>query len=209
MVGASLRASFFCRSPSPGTAGAQCGGEGSLRRSFRPEQFPCSAVGSRRDGGGAFSKLPIRAPFGKGYRTRGPIFLSRFSAVVLGYVDLERSRRARCAKRLSKEEKRRLRKELRENPRLKSTAAFAREYGVAPSTIRYYRKRWRVEYSWHVAMALPGSVKRRKQIAEATRVRSLLMWKERKKKMLESFLKKKMLARSSGGGKSSHTADLH
>ncbi len=75
---------------------------------------------------------------------------------------------------------------------------------MAPSTIRYYRKRWRIEYSWHVAMALPESVKRRKQIAEATRIRSLLMWKERKKKMLEGFLKqkKKMLARSSRGGKS-------
>jgi hypothetical protein len=122
----------------------------------------------------------------------------------LGYVDWERSHRAKCAKRLSKEEKRQLRKALRENSHLKSTATFAREYGVAPSTIRYYRKRWRIEYSWHVAMAIPESVKRRKQIAESTRIRSLLMWKERKKKMLEGFLKqkKKMLARSSRGGKS-------
>ena len=106
-----------------------------------------------------------------------------------GLVDPRRSRRAKFAKRLSAEEKRRLRRELRLNPEQKTTVQFSREYGVAPSTIRHYRKIWRIKYSWQAAMALPHSRARRQRLAEQTRQRNLALWKKRKERLLRLFLK--------------------
>ena len=108
-----------------------------------------------------------------------------------GLVDPRRSRRAKFAKRLSHEEKRRLRRELRLNPEKKTTAQFGREYGVAPSTIRHYRKIWRIKYSWQAAMALPHSRARRRRLADETRQRNLALWKKRKERLLKILLKSK------------------
>ncbi len=104
-----------------------------------------------------------------------------------GLVDPLRSLRAKLAKRLSRDEKRRLRKELGENPRKKTTEDFAREYGVAPSTIRSYRKRWKIAHSWHDAMELPASRRKRKRLAEDTRARNVVLWRQRKEKLLHAL----------------------
>ncbi len=116
-----------------------------------------------------------------------------------GLVDPRRSRRARFAKRLSGEEKGRLHRELRMNPEKKSTEQFSREYGVAPSTIRRYRKIWRIRYSWKAAMALPHSLERRRRLAEATRLRNLALWRRRKERLLKQLLKRKERLEEDGG----------
>ncbi len=108
-----------------------------------------------------------------------------------GLVDPRRSRRAKFAKRLSDEEKRQLRRELRLNPEKRTTAQFGREYGVAPSTIRHYRKIWRIKYSWKAAMALPTSQARRQRLADETRQRNFALWKKRKERLLKRLLRSK------------------
>ena len=105
-----------------------------------------------------------------------------------GLVDPERSRRARYSKRLDREERRRLRDDLRKNPRHLTTEEFAGEYGVAPSTIRRYRKKWRIPYSWHEAMSLPASQERREQLSAETRDRNLANWERRKQEMRQQFI---------------------
>ncbi len=115
-----------------------------------------------------------------------------------GLVDPERSRRARYAKRLTRDEKRRLRKELRENPHDWTTEQFGYAYEVAPSTIRRYRKKWRIRHTWSDAMALPPSIERRRQLAEETRERNIAAWEKRKQKLLDRLeaTKKRFLSRA-------------
>ena len=117
-----------------------------------------------------------------------------------GYVDPLRSLRAKLARRLTPEERRRLRKQLRQNPRKKSTEEFAQEYGVAPSTIRNYRKRWGIKHSWHIAMSLPAARRKRKRLAEETRTRNTARWAQRKKELRNTLLKstKQMLKKERG-----------
>ncbi|MEM7235164.1 MAG: hypothetical protein AAF517_23500 [Planctomycetota bacterium] len=108
-----------------------------------------------------------------------------------GLADPERSQRARTARRLTKEQRKNLRKDLRENRDQKSSAEFAAEYGVSPSTIRRYRKKWRIPHSWKGAMALPSSVAKREFQAARTRERNLERWRETKEKLLTRLERRK------------------
>jgi hypothetical protein len=101
----------------------------------------------------------------------------------LHLVDEKRSRRARYANRLSKDTRKRLRDELKQNPRQWTTEEFAEEYGVSPSTIRRYRKIWKIPHSWHLARKLPKSAARLETLAERTRERNIERWKSRKNEL--------------------------
>lgn len=106
-----------------------------------------------------------------------------------GYVDPLRSLRAKLARRLTPQEQRQLRKALAKNPQKKSTEEFAVEYGVAPSTIRNYRKRWRIKHSWQIAMSLPAARSKQKRLAEETRTRNTARWAQRKKELRNALRK--------------------
>ena len=108
-----------------------------------------------------------------------------------GLVHPGRSEKARTAKRLTKSEKKELREALRSNVERKSTEAFARDFGVAPSTIRRYRQRWRIPHSWHRAMELPESVDKRRRRAAETIERNLELWKKRKEALLKRLTNRK------------------
>lgn len=108
----------------------------------------------------------------------------------LHLVDDSRSRRARYAKRLTTEERRRLRAELRANPRGLTTEDFAEEFGVSPSTIRRYRKRWRIRQTWRDAMDLPRACERRQLLSSLVRERNLIRWRKRKQKLRDELLRR-------------------
>jgi hypothetical protein len=104
-----------------------------------------------------------------------------------GFVDPQRSLRAKIAHRLSPVEQRKLRHELTRKRGRKTTAEIARELGVAASTIRRYRQKWNVPFSWHDAMALPQSKEKRQKMSAAASARSLQMWRTRKARLLRKF----------------------
>ena len=104
-----------------------------------------------------------------------------------GFVDPQRSLRAKIANHLSPTEKRKLRRELVKKHNLKSTNFLAKEYSVAPSTIRRYRQQWGIPWSWHQAMALPETRAKRERMAEAARERSFAIWKKRKANLFKKF----------------------
>lgn len=119
-----------------------------------------------------------------------------------GCVDPMRSLRAKLARHLSKSEKAKLKRELKTNSKKWTTEEFALKYGLAPSTIRSYRKRWRIKHSWKIAMSLPGAQSRQKRLAEETRIRNIFLWKQRKEKLLQKLLKtKERLVQKKSGGK--------
>lgn len=115
-----------------------------------------------------------------------------------GLVDPERSRRARFARHLGPDERRRLRAELRENPQGLSTEEFARRYEVAPSTIRRYRKKWRIRQTWHDSMSLRSALERRETLAEETRERNLGLWAMRKEALRDSLAKRRTQLSANG-----------
>ena len=104
-----------------------------------------------------------------------------------GFVDPQRSLRAKIANRLSPTQKRKLRSELVKKRNLKSTNLLAKDYGVAPSTIRRYRQQWGIPWSWHQAMALPETRAKRERMADAARERSFAIWKKRKANLFKKF----------------------
>ena len=104
-----------------------------------------------------------------------------------GFVDPQRSLRAKIAHRLNASELRRLHRELSRKRSRKTTVEIARDFGVAPSTIRRYRQKWNLPFSWNDAMALPQAKEKRKQMSVAASSRSLQMWSDRKNRLLKNF----------------------
>jgi DNA-binding CsgD family transcriptional regulator len=106
----------------------------------------------------------------------------------LGYADALRVQRAKQARRLTDEERDRLKEFLLNEGRRVSTEAIAQRFNISMKVVNFHRRKVGVPLTWHEARALSSTEEKLQRIAEARRKHLRQRWARYRAKKIETLL---------------------
>jgi DNA-binding CsgD family transcriptional regulator len=106
----------------------------------------------------------------------------------VGYGDPVRVQRAKQARRLTDDERNRLRQCLVGEGRHLSSKELSRQFNISIKAINFYRRRLGVSLSWHEARAVSSTEEKRQRVAEAQRRWLKAWWAKYRQRKIEALL---------------------
>ena len=104
------------------------------------------------------------------------------------YGDPVRVERAKQARRLKREERKNFEQFVRSDRRKLSSERIAELWGIARSTVNFYRRKFGVSLSWHEARTVSSTVEKRQRLNEIRRAHLKWRWTRYRSEKIKRLL---------------------